>query len=233
MTAAASKPADTTMMSVVHDALRRDLHRLDTTLASTTPGDDQRRALGEHAVWMMDFLHHHHASEDNALWPLVRSRQPSTAALLDRMQADHSRVLPAIDDVLEAAGRYRDGDHPDLRRTLGERLTALEDVLLPHLRAEEDEAMPAVAASLTDAEWKAWDKANNVDGKSIRQLAVEGHWLMDGLDPVRYQVLMHLVPAPARVVIVHGFARSYRKACARRWGPGVKVGPLPRHPQRD
>jgi hypothetical protein len=49
---------------------------------------------------------------------------------------------------------------------------------------------------------------------------------MDGLDPDRRDVLLHLVPAPARIVIVKGYARRYRAACARRWGPDVNVAPV-------
>ncbi len=228
MHTALSKPADTTMMGVVHDALRRDLERVQSALSGTpAPDDQQRRALAQHAIWMMDFLHHHHHTEDTGLWPLVRSRRPEIGPLLDRMEADHARVLPMIDHVATSADRYRN-DGSDLARTAFlDDVNALADVLLPHLRTEEDEAMPAVSASITEAEWSAWDKSNNVRGKSIPQLASDGHWLMDGLDPVRYQVLVHLVPAPVRVVILRGYAGRYRKACATRWGPDIAVGPRP------
>lgn len=226
MPAAPVQPADTTMMGVVHDALRRDLRRLHIVLSATPPADDQRRAIAKHSLWMMDFLHHHHRTEDDGLWPLVRARRPELAGLFDRMQADHACVLPAVDDVSGAAARYRDDGSQKIRATLLDAVTALENVLLPHLDAEEQEAMPAVSASISDAEWNAWDKSNNVRGKSLAQLAREGHWLMDGLDPVRYQVLVHLVPAPVRFVIIRGFAGRYRTACARRWGAEVTVGPL-------
>ena len=77
-------PADATMMGVVHDALRRDLARLDTTLtAPVAPDDDRRRALAEHVGWLLDLLHRHHRGEDTGLWPLVRERNAEAAALLD------------------------------------------------------------------------------------------------------------------------------------------------------
>jgi hypothetical protein len=106
-------------------------------------------------------------------------------------------------------------------------LSALAEPLLPHLRGEEDDVMPLVSASLTDAEWRAWDQQHNVRGKSLSRLAAEGHWLMDGLDPDRRDVLLHLVPAPARIIILKGYARRYQAACALRWGPGVNVAPQP------
>ena len=46
-------------------------------------------------------------------------------------------------------------------------MSGLSQALLPHLRGEEDEAMPLVAAVLTEAEWRHWDQAHNVKGKSL------------------------------------------------------------------
>jgi len=228
MTAITKHPqgADTTMMGVVHDALRRDLARLQAVLPASPPPDHHRRAaIAGHAEWMMDFLHRHHHGEDEGLWPLVRQRAPQAAALLDRMEADHLLVVPAAGHVSAAAARYRADPGAEARTGLLGTLDALADCLLPHLRAEEDEAMPLVSAVLSDAEWRAWDHQHNVKGKSLQQLAADGHWLMDGLDRTRYQVLIHLVPPPARLLIVKGFARRYRNACALRWGPEVTVGP--------
>ena len=218
-------PADTTIMSVVHDALRRDMTRLLDALSADPPPDDVRRvALADHIDWMMVFLHEHHRGEDLGLWPLVRDHNSSAGVLLDRMDADHSTIAPAITKVRAAANQYRD-DAQSLPEVVSS-LDALSTSLLPHLRREEDEAMPVVAASITKAEWERWDQKYNVRGKSMTRLAAEGHWLMDGLDPDRYQTLVHLVPAPVRVVLVKGYAGRYRRACARRLGPELAVGPL-------
>lgn len=67
--------------------------------------------------------------------------------------------------------------------------------------------------------------ARNIRGKSLGQLAVEGHWLMDGLDPDRRDVLLHLVPAPARIVIVKGYARQGRIPVLAGHPPGY-FGPV-------
>jgi len=74
-----SQPAytATTIMGIVHDALRRDFARLQSALGSAQPPDSDRRvAIADHARWMMDFLHHHHQAEDTGLWPLIRQRAP-------------------------------------------------------------------------------------------------------------------------------------------------------------
>jgi hemerythrin-like domain-containing protein len=219
-------PAETTMMGVVHDALRRDLARLQTALSSSPPpDDDRRRALADHTEWMMDFLHHHHKGEDDGLWPLIRSRNPAAAALLDEMEADHALVAPAVEKVREATPRYRADGSDRARVDMQEAVAALAEPLLPHLQREEDDAMPVVSASITHVEWRTWEHNYNLKGKSLGTLATEGHWMADGLDPRRYQILIHLVPAPVRVIVLKGYARRYRAACRRRWGPEVEVGP--------
>jgi hypothetical protein len=219
-------PADTTMMGVVHDALRRDIARLQTSLAGPAiPDDDRRHALARHALWMMDFLHDHHRGEDEGLWPLVTGRNPQAAGLLAAMEAEHALIVPAADRLSATARRYDLEAGAVQQRELAAVLDELAAVVLPHLAREEADVLPLVSASISHAEWRDWEQVRNVKGKSPRYLARRAHWLMDGLDPDRYQVLIHLVPPPARLVIVHGFARSYRRACAARWGAELPVGP--------
>src|SRR5262249_17442119 len=79
----------------------------------------------------------------------------------------------------------------------GSRLLAaidtLEATLLPHLRREEDEAMPLVAAALTDAELRRWDEEDNIKPKSLRQLGREAHWILDGVGPDDRDFVLGLV----------------------------------------
>jgi hypothetical protein len=49
------EPADARIVGIVRWALRRDLRRTRTALAAEPyPRGGQRRALGEHVVWMME-----------------------------------------------------------------------------------------------------------------------------------------------------------------------------------
>ena len=100
-------PADTRMMNIVHQALRRDLERARTALDGTPPpADRQREAIAEHLAWMMDFLRAHHESEDDGLYPVVRERSPDAAAVLDEMDRDHRQIAADIDAVEAAASAY-------------------------------------------------------------------------------------------------------------------------------
>lgn len=219
-------PADVRMMAIVHRALRRDLARARAVLvADPPPAGEQRRALGEHLLWMMEFLHAHHTSEDEGLWPLLRQRNPGAGELIDSLERDHERIAVAMDAVTSAATQYG-GTTDDARRVaLGAALEQLEEVLVPHLDREVADAMPVVARSITRREWEEIDRRFNLAPKSMRQLALEGHWLLDELDPEGRDVVVHLVPPVQRFVLVHGFARMYRRQAARCWSPVV---PAPR-----
>jgi hemerythrin-like domain-containing protein len=207
------------MMSIVHAALRRDLARVNAALTNVPPpSEGQRRAIAEHLRWMMQFLHHHHRSEDEGLYPLVRSRDPHVAELVDAMHADHEAVASRIARVDAAAAEYALGDSEAQRDDLVEGLDDLEDVLLPHLAREEDEVMPVVAETLTDAEWRAVEQEHNVKPKSFIQLAREGHWLIDDTSPEDRDHVLGLVPLIPRLILLRGFARAHRRRSAACWG---------------
>lgn len=220
MPVATAAPADTRMMTVVHDALRRDLGRATAALeANPPPGDRQRRAVARHLTWMMAFLHAHHELEDVGLYPVVRDRRPDAAALLDAMDADHRTVAEWIDEVVAAAAAYEASDAAADRVRLRDAIAALEADLLPHLRREEDEAMPVAAAAVTDAEWRALEQEHGLDGKSPAQLGKEAHWLIDDATQETCELVLGLVPPAKRFVLVHGFGRAYRRDRDACWFP--------------
>ena len=212
-------PADTRSMGIVHSALRRDLERTRMVLsAEPEPEPERRRGLAAHLLWMMHFLHIHHTGEDVGLWPLIRAKNPAAGALLDQMDADHRRIAPAITALEDAARAYR--DDPDARRQLLEALAGLTGVLLPHLRREELEMMPVVSETITTAEYHEIEQRHFVKPKGFMELGAEGHWIIDGLGPEDREVILHVVPAVPRFILLHGFARSYRRKRDLLWGDG-------------
>ena len=212
-------PADTRTMGIVHSALRRDLERTRVTLTTLPyPDGRRRRAIGDHLLSMMHFLHVHHTGEDEGLWPVVRAKDPSTAPLLDSLEQDHERIAPTITELEEAADRYRTGAADEAQ--LLEALRGLTDVLLPHLEREETEAMPVVAATLTQREWDGFEQDHALKVKSFVELGDDAQWVLDGLGEADRQVMLGLVPALPRFVLQHGFAGRYRRKRDLLWGDG-------------
>ena len=214
-------PADTRMVAIVHEALRRDLRR--TRRAVTTeppPPAAQRSAIAAHVAWLMQFLHEHHAGEDDGLFPAVR-RHPDAGALLDELATDHQVIAPAIARLEKAAAEYGSGS-PDPTAVI-EALDELEGALLDHLRREEVELLPLVSAVVSDEEWRRLEREHFLEPKSFRQLGYEGQWLLDGLAADQRAVVTGVLPPGVRQVMVHGFARGYRRRREACWGrtPGA------------
>jgi hypothetical protein len=211
-------------MGIVHAALQRDLARAaDAVSRQPPPGDAQRIAIARHVATMMAFLHDHHHGEDAWLWPTMRRLAPAASDLLDQMDADHLAIAADLEAVSAAAADYAKSAAG--REALADALRDLRVSLDPHLRREEDEMMPIVAATLTKAQWDAWEHEYYVKPKSKKDLGLEGHWLIDGRDRAVYDHVVGKVNPVLRLVLVRVFGPSYRKACATRWGLDVPVGP--------
>jgi hypothetical protein len=222
-----NRPADTRMMDIVHGALRRDLLRVRAAVAAEPhPRGRQRRALGEHAVWMMAFLHAHHTMEDRLLWPLIRQRDPAAAPLLDSLEAEHGMIVPAAEALTRAGQRYATTGADEARVGLIRALDALTAALLPHLDREVAEAMPVVSAAMTHAEWQAFERRHAMKSKRVSQLAIEAQWVLDGIDSVGYRVAVRAMPALARFVVLYGYRRAYRRLSEPRWRPDPAPEPV-------
>jgi hypothetical protein len=211
--------ADTRLMHIVHQALRRDLERAAAILDGGPPlADRQRIAVAGHVGWMMAFLRAHHESEDNGLYPVVRERRPDVAVILDQVDDAHREIAPSIGAVEAAASAYGSRDGSSARAHLAAAIAELNRVLLPHLEHEEQTVMPIVSEVLTDAEWLAIEHEHNVKRKGIAQLAKEGHWLIDDAGAEDRAKVLGLVSAVPRFVMLHGFGRRYRRDRDERWG---------------
>ncbi|BEP14379.1 hypothetical protein acdb102_26900 [Acidothermaceae bacterium B102] len=89
----------------------------------------------------------HHGIEDAAMFPGLVAREPSIAAVTERLSAEHEvihEVLVALDETLVA---LIDGGS-DLSAVRDE-AQALSDLLLPHLEYEEEQLLPVIGR-LTD-----------------------------------------------------------------------------------
>ncbi|WP_277371574.1 hemerythrin domain-containing protein [Rhodococcus rhodochrous] len=221
-------PADTRIMGIVHSALRRDLLRIEVATSTKTWRETHRVALADHVLWMMDFLHHHHESEDRGLYPRVVQCNPDAAPLVERMNADHRTIEPAIATAEGAARDFR-ADRPGSGEALGAALSRLSEVLLPHLEREEREMMPLVSTSITDAQWRAWDQEFNIEPKGMQQLGKEGNWLIDGLDDSSRDHVVHLVPPVPRFVLLHTLGIRHRHDFAALW-KGTDAASIPSQP---
>ena len=210
------EPADTRIMTIVHNGLRRDLGRAQTALREWPyPDPVQRAAIAAHLAWLIGFLHMHHHAEDDGLYPIVRQRVPEAATVLDAMDRDHDALADAI-EILERATREYAADDAARGSLLGA-IEHLAAVMLPHLQREEGDAMPIVSQCMSKAEWAHWDQRYNLDTRSFAERVFGGRWLIDGAAQADQDFVRSLIPRPLSRVIEMVRSRDYDRRAYRCW----------------
>jgi hemerythrin HHE cation binding domain-containing protein len=183
---------DMSMMFAMHDALRRELVQV-ARIASRTddhPGRRLRAALG----WELfkKFLLVHHQSEDDTLWPTLRTNvagQPDRVALADALEAEHAVIEPLLTAIDAAAA---DPDYGYQR--FGDIVDELTTKLSAHLSHEETDGLPLIDTSLTAQEWQRFAQvhAERIGGDAPMYMP----WLLNGASPQTLDAVLGKFPPP-------------------------------------
>jgi DUF438 domain-containing protein len=196
---------DVTMMFVVHNALRRDLARMQVAAAHADE-PAARRALRASWPTFSRYLTVHHTAEDEMLWPQMLTKlvdRPDDMDLLKEMADEHSRldpVLREIDDNLAKGSPSR----------LVEQFGELAEALIGHLEHEEAATLPLVQETLTVREWKAFGNDQR------RRIGISGAgqffpWLLDDTTPDTRDTVLGIIPPPLRLVYRLLWEPRYRR----------------------
>lgn len=152
----------------VHSMIRRDL-RIVGELAD---GVEEGRPAGEVAgelrslaaagpLWQLKinclqycrFVHSHHHAESILLFPALRRANPALGPVVDKLEADHTRVAELLDNVEAAARELAGHEDAEVRQRLTAALRTLSDELLEHLAFEEDNVADTMR---TMTGWPMW-----------------------------------------------------------------------------
>ena len=196
---------DMSMMFAMHDALRRELVQVTriATLKDDDPGPLLRAALG----WELfkKFLLVHHTTEDDVLWPALRSRlvgHPDQLALAGALEDEHAVIEPLLMAIDAAAA---DPDYGYQR--LGDITDELTVKLTAHLTHEETDGLPLIDASLTPAQWQHFAQ---VHGERNREDAARYMpWLLNGASPQTLEAILGNFPPPLLAAYREQWAPRY------------------------
>lgn len=203
------------MNTVIHDAVRRDLKRLATALASATDGDKARAGDLQRAYANLHTqLTHHHEQEDALIFPAL-SRLGVDLTLIGEMEDEHHAMSDALGMSAVAMQQYAaTGSAADASTAH----TSVEDthaVVERHLAHEEAELEPLMRGHLETEEWKAVDKSlRKMPPKQAGQFFA---WLTDGMTPEDQEYLGSTIPRPVLVMLSRGFGRKYHREIAPVW----------------
>jgi len=148
--------ADTRHMYQVHAMFRREFALLPALVRSVPAKDTERaQAAAGHIRLVNRVLHHHHAGEDEVLWPLLLARAPRDIDPVVHLMEGHHRgienILAETEALLDtwsgnAAGQ--DGE------SLAEALEQLAVVLFEHMGLEEKLVLPLAERHIFATEWE-------------------------------------------------------------------------------
>jgi hypothetical protein len=183
---------DMSMMFAMHDALRRELVQVGriARLRDDHPGRLLRAALG----WELfkKFLLVHHQSEDDTLWPALRTQvagQPDRVALADALEAEHAVIEPLLTAIDAAAA---DPDYGYQR--FGDIVDELATKLTAHLSHEETDGLALIDVSLAAQEWQHFAQVHTERIRGDASMYMP--WLLNGASPQTLDAVLGKFPPP-------------------------------------
>jgi len=196
------EPADIGFMHAMHNAMRRDLIRLERSVAAVA-ADAHPAGLTAGFDLLRKELMSHHEAEDSDLWPVLREHldDPEDRAEVDAMVTEHA----AIPAVLDAVGNALVADI-DARPAVAN----LTDLVRRHLEHEERAVLPLVEAHLSNEEWHTWLRHER-SKQPVRDRVEFMGWVLDDASEADEAAVMAEVPPPGRAVIRHVLQPRYAK----------------------
>jgi hemerythrin HHE cation binding domain-containing protein len=208
-------PVDVRDMLVVHTALLREFRLAPDAVARVPFGARRRATTVERYLGLLcDLLHHHHAGEDELLWPPLRERLPVEALpLLEEAEAQHAALDEALQSVGSARREWIERIDAESRDALVASLSTLYRLLAEHLDTEERTLLPLAAVHLTEGEWRAVGAAGAASVPKSKLPLVFGMFAYEG-DPEVLATMLHDAPAVPRLLVPRLAPRIYARRAA-------------------
>ncbi|MDQ2739762.1 MAG: hemerythrin domain-containing protein [Actinomycetota bacterium] len=198
-------------MIVVHTALLREFRLSPALIRKVSPGDVRRAGVvGAHLHFLNDVLHHHHAGEDELLWPKLSARVPVQGALMAQMESQHAQIDSALTVTNDALAAWRTSADGEIRDRLADEMQHLYGLLAAHLDAQERDLLPLAAAWLTEEEWREIGAAGVAALRKTKLPLLFGMLMYEG-DPVVLSAMLRTVPALPRLVLPSIARRTYAR----------------------
>jgi len=208
---------DLTMMFTIHDAFRRDL----VEIARVAAADDRTgcQSLQYQLGWELfkKFLVIHHQTEDDILWPVLRSHvkdDPDRVAAVDALETEHAAIEPCF-LAIDGTPANQDQGRPPLADLASELVMSLT----AHLAHEESDGLALIDAFLTPEEWQHFARVHG--GRLIDDAPTYIPWLLDQANPSAVESFLGNIPLP--------LAAGYREHWAKDYA-ALELWNVARHP---
>ena len=204
-----------TMNRVIHEAVRRDLARLESELGAGRDGDVARAGQLERAYANLQReLTHHHEGEDEFVFPLL-AKVGGPPDLLKAMEDEHQAMADALAETRGAMAAYASSGSAGDAESARASVVRTRAVVDRHLSHEERDLEPLLQPHLRTADWKTVEKQLRP-----RSPAVTGRflaWIQDGMTDEGRAYLRSTIPPPVTAVLGRVAGRAYHRDIAPAW----------------
>ncbi|MEP7088584.1 MAG: hemerythrin domain-containing protein [Nocardioidaceae bacterium] len=205
-----------TMNRLIHDAVRRDLTRLELALEPLERRGDRPRALDLQRAYanLRDELTRHHEGEDRWIWPMLAGAG-GDHELLTAMESEHHAMAEALAETAVAMERVAGSGLTTDATAARVSVVRTGSLVEQHFVHEERDLEPALVPFVESPEWKAVEK--KLSRQPPRVAGRFFAWLTDGMTEEGRTFLRATVPTPVVTVLARVFGRSYRRQIAPVW----------------
>jgi hemerythrin-like domain-containing protein len=166
---------DVSDMYAIHKALLGALDTAPVYVAGASPDAARVHVIGSFYENVIEFLHVHHSSEDEVLYPLLEERCSEDRSALERIDSQHKTLLEPMDAARSTNAAWRAAPSTANAQALIDALGSIAVTLRPHLADEEAVVLPIAGKWLSPEEW------GSMAAHSMMSFRADKPWLMIGL----------------------------------------------------
>lgn len=201
-------------MALIHRIFRRSFAELAQLVLKIPPTDGARvRAAAAHLDFLLVGLRAHHTTEDEHVWPVLSARAQPSAALVERMEAQHHGIHDGLEDVSRLAAAWLDRPTRESADALSAAIMAMLHQLEVHLDEEERDVVPLLAEHLSVDEWTKAGQAAFEKFTPAQRFIATGQ-MLEVATPAEAAAMMGNLPAPVKILWALMGKRRYRRYVA-------------------
>ncbi len=175
MTVPGMYQTETSDMFAVHEALTEALDAAPALIGSAVDSPDRVELIGSYYENVLEFLHVHHAGEDELIYPILEERCADDLAMLERVDAQHRLLDEPMDKARIAITSWRAAPSAEGGKKVVGLIGEIDETLRPHLGEEETMVLPIASAWISPEEWQ------QLPGHALQSFSTDKPWLALGL----------------------------------------------------
>jgi iron-sulfur cluster repair protein YtfE (RIC family) len=207
--------ADASEIYMTHDMFRREFSLLPGLIRRVGDGDVERAGvIANHFALIHGVLYHHHHGEDTHIWPLLRARGGAGAeALAQAMERQHEEMDAVLAEIIAGLADWRETAGREQGVAIADAAEQLRHLLIVHLAAEEERALPLIERHVTAAEFDKAVQAEVAEVAPDQMILLLGMTLYEASPEATRKVTGNM-PPEVRPVITNGLAaEAFARYC--------------------